>query len=89
MPLPEFNRSGDLPDGVHVATLSEVLQRFGRSNRARQIMAKRLQSIFDVAQSTGCVERFLVYGSFVTNKLEPNDVDVFLVMNDNFAAGNF
>ena len=31
--------------------------------------------------------RFVVYGSFVTDKAEPNDVDVFLVMDDTFDAG--
>jgi len=28
----------------------------------------------------------VVFGSFVTNKLEPQDVDVFLVMADTFDA---
>ncbi len=28
--------------------------------------------------------RFVVFGSFVTDKPEPNDVDVFLVMEDKF-----
>ncbi|MCC7003330.1 MAG: hypothetical protein IT357_14320 [Gemmatimonadaceae bacterium] len=28
--------------------------------------------------------RFIVFGSFVTNRPEPNDVDVFLVMDDTF-----
>lgn len=26
----------------------------------------------------------MVFGSFVTNKNEPNDVDVFMIMDDNF-----
>ena len=29
----------------------------------------------------------MVFGSFVTDKLEPHDVDVFLVMDDAFDAG--
>ena len=28
--------------------------------------------------------RFVVFGSFVTDKPEPNDVDVFVVMDDSF-----
>jgi hypothetical protein len=28
--------------------------------------------------------RFVVFGSFVTGKLEPNDVDIFMIMDDNF-----
>jgi hypothetical protein len=31
--------------------------------------------------------RFVVFGSFVTDKSEPNDVDVFLVMADTFDCG--
>ena len=33
---------------------------------------------------TGKVARFIVYGSFVTNKVAPNDVDVFLLMRNDF-----
>jgi hypothetical protein len=29
MALPEFNEAGDLPRGVHRATLDEVVRRFG------------------------------------------------------------
>ena len=34
--------------------------------------------------STGHVSRFVVFGSFVTDKEEPNDVDIVLVMNETF-----
>ena len=30
----------------------------------------------------------MVFGSFVTEKLEPNDVDVFLLMEDSYDAGS-
>lgn len=43
-------------------------------------------SIYRVAQATGHLARFVVFGSFVTSKLAPNDVDVFLVMEDTFDA---
>jgi hypothetical protein len=32
MPIPEFDSEGDLPEGVHQATLVEVLERFGKQN---------------------------------------------------------
>jgi len=32
------------------------------------------------------VRRFIVFGSFVTAKPAPRDVDVFLVMEDDFAV---
>lgn len=44
----------------------------------------RLERIFRLAFATGQVTRFVVFGSFITEKPEPNDVDVFLLMKDSF-----
>jgi len=46
----------------------------------------RLERIYRVAASTGKVVRFIVFGSFITDKTEPNDVDVFMIMEDDFDA---
>jgi hypothetical protein len=40
--------------------------------------------VYELAATTGHVKRFIVFGSFVTAKPEPNDLDVFLVMDDAF-----
>ena len=37
-----------------------------------------------MARSTGKVARFVVFGSFVTTKAAPGDVDVFILMDDDF-----
>jgi hypothetical protein len=37
-----------------------------------------------LAVATGKLRRFVVFGSFVTDKPEPNDVDVFLMMENDF-----
>ena len=84
MPLPEFSKSGDLPLGVHRASLRETLDRFAVGNPRRIAVGERLERIHRVAAATGHLVRFVVYGSFVTNKPAPNDVDVFLVMDDSF-----
>lgn len=76
----------DLPLGVHRASLREVLDRFGTGSRKRMAVAERLERVYRLAQATGHLARFVV-GSFVTDKLEPHDVEVFLVMNDAFNAG--
>ena len=81
---PDFNEEGDLPVGIHPATLAEVIEHFGRATRQRRIVAQRLTRVYDLAVSTGHVARFIIYGSFVTNKLNPNDVDIFLLMEDSF-----
>jgi hypothetical protein len=84
MALPDFNESSDLPIGIHRATLAEVIERFGTSTRQRQLLAQRLQRIFSLVQATGHLRRFILFGSFVTNKPEPNDIDVFLIMTNDF-----
>jgi Family of unknown function (DUF6932) len=81
---PEFNEDGDLPVGVHQATLVEVVEHFGRGNSQRRLVAQRLTRIYDLVISTNRMVRFVVYGSFVTNKPDPNDVDIFLLMEDGF-----
>jgi predicted nucleotidyltransferase len=83
-PLPPFTESGDLPVGVHRATLRATTARFGRGSPQRVAVASRLVRIHEIAAKTGQVRRFVVFGSFVTAKSEPNDVDVFLVMQDAF-----
>jgi hypothetical protein len=80
---PEFNEHGDLPLGVHSATLAEVVQHFGTTAR-RVVIARRLERIYQLARSTGHLDHFIVFGSFVTAKAEPNDVDIFLLMKDSF-----
>jgi hypothetical protein len=50
-------------------------------------VAQRLERIYRVAVGTGQLPRFVVFGSFVTAKREPADVDVFLLMEDTFDVG--
>lgn len=89
MTIPEFNAQGDLPLGVHLATIDEVYERFGAITPQRQLVTKRLQRIYELAHRTGKVERFVIYGSYVTAKLAPNDVDIFLVMRDDFREDDY
>ena len=84
MPLPELTDSGELPLGVHRASLRETLERFAVGVAQRIAVGDRLERIYHLAVATGHLARFVVFGSFVTGKPEPNDVDVFLVMDDSF-----
>jgi len=81
---PEFDHNGDLPAGIHEATLAEVVQHFGAGTLQRRLVGERLERVYRLAFSTGQVARFLVFGSFVTAKPEPGDVDVFILMEDSF-----
>ena len=61
-----------------------MVERFGGGTVQRLAVANRLEHIYHTAHSTGFLARFVVYGSFVTQKRQPNDVDVFLIMEDSF-----
>jgi hypothetical protein len=86
VPLPEFTEAGNLPPGVHRATLHEAVERFGAGSVRRRALALRMERMYNIARATGHLARFVVFGSFVTDKPEPNDVDVFLLMEDTFDA---
>jgi len=85
MTFPDFNENGVLPVGIYKATLQEVLDHFGKGFLQRQLVVGRLKKVYYSAKETNQVLRFIVYGSFVTAKENPNDIDIFMLMNDGFA----
>jgi len=86
MPLPELNTDGDLPPGVHQASLRETEVAFGSFSRRRALIFQRLERIFRIASHTQHLARFVVFGSFVTDTPDPNDIDIFMVFDDTFDA---
>jgi len=84
MPLPTLDETGDLPVGVHPASLGDVLSRFGSGTAQRTVVGMRLERVYRAAVSTGQLKRFIIFGSFLSSKPDPNDVDVFLMMQDTF-----
>jgi len=84
MVLPDFDAVGDLPPGVHRATLNEVLRRFGMAGEQRGVRSRCLSHVYELVQRTEHLQRFIVFGSYITAKPDPNDVDVVLVMDDEF-----
>ena len=85
MGLPALNSRGDLPEGLHRATLAEVQAQFGDGVGERQRATALLEQIHRLASLTGKLDRFVVFGSYITSKARPRDVDVVLVMKDDFA----
>lgn len=72
--IPEFEKSGNLPPGVHNATIDDIKERFG-INPHRQSLIVGLDRVLLHLKEVGCL---LVYldGSFVTSKEYPNDYDL-------------
>lgn len=86
MTLPAFNEFGDLPEGNHPASLIEVVARFGTGTAQRRAVTERLQRIHQLAVATGHLDRLMVFGSYVSDVSAPNDVDVILVMRNDFRS---
>jgi hypothetical protein len=84
MPVPLFDTQGELPEGLHQATMDEVIARFGTGTPQRQLLASYLLRIYALVRATGKLERFIIFGSYVTATANPRDVDVFLVMGEAF-----
>jgi hypothetical protein len=85
--IPEFNQDGNLPEGVHRATEAEVISRFAATSPRRKWLGERLRDLLKTAESTGKLGRVFLWGSFVTSKESPNDLDVLLVMAADFDLG--
>jgi predicted nucleotidyltransferase len=86
--LPEFNTDGNLSEGIHRATEDEFLGRFAVGSARRKWLGGLLQELLALASSTGCLERVYVWGSFVSAKESPNDVDLLLLVRDDFQLEN-
>jgi hypothetical protein len=82
--VPEFNQDGFLPAGVHRATEVEVLNRFASSSARRIWLGEKLRDLLRAAEATGHLLRVFVWGSFVTAKESPNDLDILIVMDAAF-----
>jgi hypothetical protein len=77
MPWPAFNELGDLPIGIYQITLAEVTAHFGHGTAQRVTITARLERIYALARRTGAVQRFIMFGSYVTAKPNPRDVVSF------------
>jgi len=84
--IPKFEKGGNLPKGVHKATLDEVREIFGASSARRKWLIRNLEKIIDLAKTTGRLERVIVWGSFVSNEELPQDIDLLLIMKEDFVV---
>ena len=80
--IPPFDKSGCLPPGIHPATMAEIEARFGRESELRRVQMESVRWMVALAVRAG-VQRMVLNGSFVTDIMEPNDVDCVLL----FAPG--
>ena len=83
MAIPDLDQDGFLPDGIHDCSLGELEDRFGRFQRSdcRSALCAKLVEYLGEVRSTGMASFVIVDGSFVTDKPEPNDIDLVLVLS--------
>lgn len=71
--MPEFNKKGNLPTGIHQARWLEFRERFGYNYDRRKLLQGMLSALKNLKKA-GCSTVF-IDGSFVTSKQKPNDYD--------------
>ena len=76
--IPAFNENGYLPVGIHPATMDEINRRFGSSSEIRRAEVQSLEWLVPLCRGAGII-RLVINGSFVTDVIEPNDVDCILL----------
>ena len=64
--------------------IDDYLLPVGTGTVQRRLIGQRLERIYRLASNTGQVARFVVFGSFVTAKPYPGDIDIFMLMEDSF-----
>lgn len=84
MPIPASTADGLLPEGVHDCTLEELRERFGifQGSDRRCRLFDQLSAYVSEVTLSGLIAAIIVDGSFVTDKSDPNDVDLILVLRD-------
>jgi hypothetical protein len=76
--IPPFDELGCLPAGIHPASLEEIDLRFGEMSELRRVQMESVRWLVELAVRAGA-ERIVLNGSFVTDIIEPNDVDCVLL----------
>jgi hypothetical protein len=81
--IPPFNASGLLPEGLHRASETEAITRFGTGSPERSRLGRMVSQWLQLCRSCGA-HRFCLDGSFVTAKQGPGDVDAVVLLGKNF-----
>jgi hypothetical protein len=85
--IPPFDQHGYLPPGIYAATLEQVLDRFGSGSEQREAQAQSLRWLMPLCRAAG-IAKVLINGSFVTDRLEPNDVDCVLLRGSSYRSNS-
>ena len=84
--IPDLGVEGYLPEGIHTCTIDEVTTIFGEFQESdrRVRLAAALRRYHDELVASKIGKALLIDGSFVTAEARPNDIDLVLVLPDDF-----
>ena len=71
---------------AEIASLDDLRIRFGTSTPRRQFLFRQVEIIIDQLLVTKSAKQVYLFGSFVSGKASPNDVDLLVVMNAGFST---
>ena len=71
---------------AEIASLDDLRIRFGTSTPRRQFLFRQLEIVIDQLLVTRSLKQVYLFGSFVSGKASPNDVDLLVVMNAGFST---
>jgi hypothetical protein len=84
MAIPDIEKSGLLPFGVHDCSLQEIGARFGifHETDRRTRLFEKLEAYVEEVRRSGVAATLIVDGSFVTADENPGDIDLVLVLTE-------
>lgn len=82
VPIPPMD-SNFLPTGLHDCTIDEIYQYFG-TNERRNLLIENLHTYTQKVKDFGIEGWIIIDGSFVTAKELPGDIDIVLVVSENY-----
>jgi len=71
---------------AEIASLDDLRIRFGTSTPRRQFLCRQLEIVIDQLCVTRSLKQVYLFGSFVSGKASPNDIDLLVVMNAGFST---
>ena len=83
MPIPNFDADGFLPVGVYDCEWNEIQHRFGGTGNgaSRAFLFASLLEYWSELHATGLAMGLIVDGSFVTQTVDPHDIDLVLILS--------
>ena len=83
MRIPAFDATGHLPTGIHDGTVEEIATRFSHFPERRSLWETLLRYVAELRRWP-LAQELLLDGSFVTSEPAPHDIDLILVLRDDY-----